>query len=287
VCFEEWYETVKDKYPIEKEALKLWEKMCELAYTYPYRYREVENCDDLEWFQFEDKLEMLEKNLKDAEAEAETDSGPSKNDSIHTASSTMPELLYTFDSLTDNEKAIVNNDAFKELFIDAFGCAFENAFKVSFQDEALVKNLMAEYFKMGDETFIDRYDEIDQDFANNMCEMSVNTLKQNIRFNAFGELNSEKTIREECDEFITLFEFSFEDIFMEEWKNHKGRMYDMMVEYINIGHETFLTHYSKEKEDFMEYVNNDMMVLLKKKLPKMNMDLEQKLTVMKEMLGIA
>ena len=66
VSFAEWYDEVKEKYPVKADAKKVWAEMCYVANTSDqYQYREIDNCDDLEWFEFEDKLEELEDDAKE------------------------------------------------------------------------------------------------------------------------------------------------------------------------------------------------------------------------------
>lgn len=68
VSFADWYDEVKDKYPVKADAKKVWARMCYIADTSDqYQYREIDNCEDLEWFEFEDKLEELEEEAKEAD----------------------------------------------------------------------------------------------------------------------------------------------------------------------------------------------------------------------------
>lgn len=67
VSFADWYDEVKDKYPVKADAKKVWTKMCRLAEGDPFYYVEIDNCEDLEWFEFEDKLEELETDAKEDE----------------------------------------------------------------------------------------------------------------------------------------------------------------------------------------------------------------------------
>jgi len=66
VSFADWYDEVKDKYRTKQEAKVVWTRMCYVANTSDqYQYREIDNCEDLEWFEFEDKLEELEEEAKE------------------------------------------------------------------------------------------------------------------------------------------------------------------------------------------------------------------------------
>jgi len=66
VSFADWYDEVKDKYATKEHAKKVWKEMCYVANTSDqYQYREIDNCEDLEWFEFEDKLEELEEEAEE------------------------------------------------------------------------------------------------------------------------------------------------------------------------------------------------------------------------------
>ena len=80
VCFCEWYAEVKDKYPVEADAKKIWKEMCYVANTSDqYQYREIDTGEDLEWCEFEDKLEELEEEAKE-QIEARGDDAPPKKE---------------------------------------------------------------------------------------------------------------------------------------------------------------------------------------------------------------
>jgi hypothetical protein len=66
VSFEDWYEEVKAKYATEEEAEKVWNKMCDTANTAPqHKWREIDNCEEMDWFMFEEVLEELEGDATD------------------------------------------------------------------------------------------------------------------------------------------------------------------------------------------------------------------------------
>ena len=80
VSFADWYDEVKDKYPVKADAKKIWKEMCYVANTSDqYQYREIDNCEDLEWCEFEDKLEELEEEAKE-QIEARGDDVPPKKE---------------------------------------------------------------------------------------------------------------------------------------------------------------------------------------------------------------
>jgi len=79
LSFAEWYDEVKDKYPVKADAKKVWREMCYFAESDP-DYREIENCDDLEWCEIEDKLEELEEEAKEQIKAREADDVPPKKE---------------------------------------------------------------------------------------------------------------------------------------------------------------------------------------------------------------
>ena len=85
VCFCEWYEVVKDKYATEKEAKKVWKEMCYVANTSDqYQYREIDNYEDLEWCEYEDKLEDLEHDATEQIKARGDDDPPKKEEASET-----------------------------------------------------------------------------------------------------------------------------------------------------------------------------------------------------------
>lgn len=81
VSFADWYDEVKDKYPVKADAKKVWAKMCRLAEGDPFYYVEIDNCEDLEWFEFEDKLEELETDAKE-ETDEVSDKKPEASEAV-------------------------------------------------------------------------------------------------------------------------------------------------------------------------------------------------------------
>ena len=79
VSFAEWYDEVKEKYPVKADAKKVWREMCRFAES-DKDYCELDNCDDLEWFEFEDKLEDLEHDAKEQIEAREADDVPPKKE---------------------------------------------------------------------------------------------------------------------------------------------------------------------------------------------------------------
>jgi hypothetical protein len=216
---------------------------------------------------------------------------------------TMPASLHTFESLTDKEKAMLKKGGeFENLFVDAFECAFEESFQVSFLDDAVVKNLMAEYLKMGDFAFVCRYEDIDENFTDNVCEESQEDLKWKMKSGAFEEVESEKVqyrwesltplqkkMTEDGEEFGDLFGGAFYDIFRSTWNICGATLRDLMAEYMTVGHEAFLTHYKKKIKNFMSYVDREAVAKLKAKFPKEMLDgrtyLEKKKENLEEQLA--